>query len=365
MSNSREFSQLASFITLDDATKNIGITSGTTPFVGIGSTLPTAKLDVLGNVKISGIITATSFTGDINSNVGVVTTLSGTRSTYQDIDNTNLYTSGVGSISTLKTNVGLVTFVSGTNLSYSGVGTITSLYGSDIAYSGVGTIGTLYSNIGFVTTLSGTNLNYSGISSIQNLYANVGVITFISGTNLNYSGVGTIAQVLSVNIRTSGITTTTDFHVGTGGSVFSVTSGIGSVGIGTTAAKEKLHVYGNILYSNNVNTGTARVAITTSLATTIHESFSRLEYRSVEYLIQASCSGAGNTGRYQFTKILSVHDGTTAYNTEYATVGTGTDVSTYVVDVDQGLDAGYIRLQATPAQTGITTYVINYVAYKL
>ncbi len=56
MSNSREISQLASFITVDDVTKNIGITSGTTPFVGIGSTLPTVKLDVLGNVKISGIV---------------------------------------------------------------------------------------------------------------------------------------------------------------------------------------------------------------------------------------------------------------------------------------------------------------------
>ena len=313
------------------------------------------------NIRATGIGTIDS----LYSNVGVVTTLSGTRSTYQDIDNTNLYTSGVGSISTLKSNVGLVTFVSGTNLSYSGVGTITSLYGSDIAYSGVGTIGTLYSNIGFVTTLSGTNLNYSGISSIQNLYANVGVVTFISGTNLNYSGVGTITQILSVNAQNSGIITSSSLHIGVGGSIISVVSGIGSVGIGTTAAKEKLNIYGNLLYSNNVTTGTSRVGIATTSLTTIHEAFSRLEYRSVEYQIQASCSGAGNTGRYQFTKILSIHDGTTAFNVEYSTVGTGTDVSSYVVDIDEGLDAGYIRLQAAPAQVGITSYVVHYVAYKL
>ena len=63
MSNSREISQLASFIKIDDATKNIGITSGTTSFVGIGTTNPTSKLHVVGDTYISGILTAT----DINS----------------------------------------------------------------------------------------------------------------------------------------------------------------------------------------------------------------------------------------------------------------------------------------------------------
>ena len=126
-----------------------------------------------------------------------------------------------------------------------------------------------------------------------------------------------------------------------------------------------MHVYGNIMYGDDLNTGTTRVAISSDGATTIHESLSRLEYRSVEYQIQASTSGVGATGRYQFTRILAVHDGTTAFNVEYANVGTGTDVSSYIIDIDEGLDAGYIRLQATPAQIGITTFLVNFVGYRI
>jgi hypothetical protein len=313
------------------------------------------------NLNYSGIGTIDS----LYVNSGVITTLSGTRSTYVYVDSTDLYSSGIGSISTLNANVGLVTFVSGENLNYTGVGTISSLYGTDIHYSGIGTVDTLYTNVGFVTSLSGISIDYSGIGTIQNLFVNTGVVTTISGTNLTYSGIGIITQFKSYETETSGFTTTQSLHVGVGGSLFSIVTGIGSVGIGTTLAKEHLHVYGNILYSDELNTGTVRVAISTNGPTTIHEKFSRLEYRSVEYQIQASCSGVGNTGRYQFTKILSTHDGTTAFNVEYATVGTGTDVSSYEVDIDEGLDAGYIRLQATPAQIGITTFVISFTGFKL
>ena len=54
MSNTRELSQLASVISVADETRNIGI----------GTTTPTSKLHVSGNVRVSGVVTATSFSGD-------------------------------------------------------------------------------------------------------------------------------------------------------------------------------------------------------------------------------------------------------------------------------------------------------------
>jgi hypothetical protein len=55
ITRNRELSQFGSFIHLDDATQNIGITSLSTPFVGIGTTNPSFKLDVAGDINFNGI----------------------------------------------------------------------------------------------------------------------------------------------------------------------------------------------------------------------------------------------------------------------------------------------------------------------
>jgi hypothetical protein len=54
ITRNRELSQFGSFIHIDDITQNIGITSLTTPFVGIGTTNPGFKLDVNGDISLTG-----------------------------------------------------------------------------------------------------------------------------------------------------------------------------------------------------------------------------------------------------------------------------------------------------------------------
>lgn len=49
MANNRELSQLGSFIIVDDTSRNIGIATTATPYVGIGTTNPTSKLTVVGD----------------------------------------------------------------------------------------------------------------------------------------------------------------------------------------------------------------------------------------------------------------------------------------------------------------------------
>jgi microcystin-dependent protein len=60
----RELSQFASFLTINDFDKNIGITSNTLINIGIGTTVPEAKLHVNGNIKANGIVSANQYYGD-------------------------------------------------------------------------------------------------------------------------------------------------------------------------------------------------------------------------------------------------------------------------------------------------------------
>ena len=48
-----------------------GVTQNSGGNVGIGSTLPSSKLDVGGDVKVSGVVTATSFKGDGSQLTGI------------------------------------------------------------------------------------------------------------------------------------------------------------------------------------------------------------------------------------------------------------------------------------------------------
>ena len=58
---SRELSQFGSFLEVDNSNQNIGIATTTTPYIGIGTTNPRYKLDIVGNTNISGFVSATSY----------------------------------------------------------------------------------------------------------------------------------------------------------------------------------------------------------------------------------------------------------------------------------------------------------------
>ena len=57
----RELSQFGSFLYVDNTSRNIGIATTATPYVGIGTTNPFAKLTVIGDTNVSGVISATGY----------------------------------------------------------------------------------------------------------------------------------------------------------------------------------------------------------------------------------------------------------------------------------------------------------------
>jgi len=184
--------------------------------VGVQTGQPTSELHVFGNETVTGVITATTFNGQVNSGFGTITRL---LSTHFDTTNANVGVATVG-------------FLTGTNLYYTGISTFSSV--NIISGSNVN-VENAYFNVGIVTYISGTNLNYTGIGSIGTLDTTVATIDYLSGTNLNYSGIGTISniEIESGQIQAvSGIAT----YYGDGSKLAGVTYGIGIRSDGSTIA---------------------------------------------------------------------------------------------------------------------------------
>ena len=198
MANNRELSQLGSFIIVDDTSRNIGIATTATPFVGIGTTNPTSKLTVVGDGYFygTGVVTATKFVGNVTGTVtGDATGLTGNPS----ITVTNLTALGNVSIA------GTLTYEDVTNVDAIGVVTARSgvIVGAGLTVKNdINFGGNLYRNGQLFTTGVGVGIAtvnpQSGI-----ITGRVGVgftdINFV-GTGLSVTGYGTTIVVDLGNI---------------------------------------------------------------------------------------------------------------------------------------------------------------------
>jgi hypothetical protein len=184
---------------------------------GIGTTNPTSALHVIGDVLVTGVVTATTFNGDINAGIGTITTFTSTNSTITNLTNTRL-TSGIGTINNVISNFNN-TGVGTVNILNTGIGTINNLNSTILNVSGVGSISTLYSptaniNVGVITDLTNTRFT-SGVSTITDLTntrltSGVGTITDLTGTN------ATLTRINSTHIN-AGIVTANQLSTGASG----------------------------------------------------------------------------------------------------------------------------------------------------
>ena len=150
------------------------------------------------------------------------------------------------------------------------------------------------------------------------------------------------------DVGAAGTNTTLDFYEN-----FSLTqpvAGIASIRLADTINIDAIDINETTLV------GSATSSLTTVASTPIYTGLSTTIYRSVEYTIQAT-----EGTNFHSTKILALHDGTTAYHSEYGTIFNNSSVATFDVDVS----GGNIRLVAVGATSDQTDYVINFTATKL
>ena len=174
---------------------------------------------------------------------------------------------------------------------------------------------------------------------------------------------GTAGQLFSItnNLTSGSIFSVNDvsgipsIDVDANGTVSLVSYG-GSVGVGITNPTSKLHVSGDVAINQTTIVGSATSILSTISQTAIHSGLSTTTYRSVEYNIQAT-----EGTNFHVTKILALHDGTTAYSNEYGSIFNNTSVALFNVDIS----SGNIRLLATGSTSSTTNYTVNYTATKL
>jgi hypothetical protein len=166
---------------------------------GIGTTNPTSSLHVIGDVLVTGVVTSTTFNGNINSGVGTIVNLTNTR-----------LISGIGTITTLNTNTATILDLDNLRM-LSGIATITQINATTIVSTNndLDHLNANFGNIdvGIVTNISGTRLNYTGVGTITTLNS-----TNTNLTNINATGISTIADIRAERVTVTGIVTANSFR---------------------------------------------------------------------------------------------------------------------------------------------------------
>jgi len=361
-----------------------GLLAGATDFVyssgsiGIGTTQPTANLEIVGSMKVSGTITGTATTattattalgfsttasintsGIITATGGFVGSLTGIASTANNVSSTiNINTSGIITATQFYgTLVGTLTttFQSFDNIKVSGFSTFTEGPVAIGASTSTGTLnqrlqvtGGAYisSSVGIGTTNPASKLWVDGtgyFTGIVTANSFSGVGSNLTGLLSNIVSISTtsVPQYIGFVTATSGIVTSTLLV----SSILTYIPSSGSLGIGTTNPKTPLQVetYG---VKSGVGTFTASVGVSTTIDSF---SVSSTDFKTAEYTVHIGI------GSYiQAQKVLVTQNQTTAYSEEYAVMYN----NSLIVSIGATISGGNCILQATPKTgvIGLTTY---------
>ena len=330
----------------DLANENLLTALLATTRIGIGTTDPSATLEVSGDARVTGILTvgSSSLTFDGDSNVVNV----GTALTIGHTQGVQFHTQNLHSTGFEVNNINASGVVTAT--SFSGDGSnLTGLQAGHFEKTNAG-IHTL-SNIGIGTDNPTTPLEVQSdnlpVTIKRN--SNTGDLIYFRNNNF-YNVIG--GDNGALYFKTNGTSFASER--------LRITSG-GNVGIGTTNPTSALtvsgdaDVTGNIVINSISEIGATSATLSTTTQTAI-ATISASTYRSAEFTIQAT-----EGTNYHGVKVLVLHDGTTAYNSQYGEIITNTSVASFDADIS----GGNIRLLATGASANSTTYKVAYTGIQI
>lgn len=216
MANNRELSQVAGFIIVDDSNRNIGIATTATPYVGIGTTNPQAKLQVVGDVILDKVKVTSS--GIVTSSQPGITTV-----VYYG-DGSNLI--GVNAFNVINQDLTsspvYPTFANNTGVTSVGISTNKIVFVPDPGNLGIGTTNpqstlqvgsaiTMYGPTGIVSAVAfyGDGSNLIGVNAFnvipQDLTASPVYPTFANNTGVSSVGIASTGFVYIPSTGSVGI----------------------------------------------------------------------------------------------------------------------------------------------------------------
>lgn len=329
-----------------DLTNNIGFITSYAEISTLNDVLVRGNTSSMG--ISAGVITATSFVGDIIGNADT--------STYAN-------TSGISTTSQGLTGTPSIT--------------VNSIIASDASFSGnVSIAGTLtyedvvnVDSLGIITARSGVLIGPSiSVGATITSYGDAvfaGIVTAVSfvgsGSNLTgittsqISGLSTVSVTGSYNdlidkptipSDTSDLTNSVGFITS-----YTETSTLDNVLLRGNSSSIGINV--GVVTSTSFDLGNSTVSdkaiSTNSLLEETIDSFSISEYRSATYEIQITRGSS-----YHTTTLKILHDGVNVYLTEYGTIKTSTSLASFSSDISGNL----VRILSTPSSNAETNFKI-------
>jgi len=204
---------------------------------------------------------------------------------------------------------------------------------------------------GAATTLALANTS-TGAKTVNIGTASTGTTT----VNIGGAVSGNIIEINStaagtVTVRSDVTTGTVNLFAGTTtGTTNIATGGAGTINIGNTLSTTRVGVLN--IANTNYNS-TSETASITDAAATVIDTMAAATFRSAKYILQVTCTAGTDSGTYQLSEVLVLHNGTTSTLTDYGVVKTGAnELVTYTTDIS----GGNVRLMAQ-ARAGQTVTI--------
>ena len=293
----------------EDITLTVNASGGTASDIRLktGST-ESVKVNGDGGVIVTGILTATDFSGNISGVGATFTNITGTLQTAAQPNVTSLGTLTSLNVTGDVSIGGTLTYEDVTNID--SIGIVTARTGIKVLAGGINAVG----------VVTGTN----GLSG-----------TILTAAQTNITSVGTLsALTVSGNINANGNIV---------GDNATNISGINSV---TASA-----FYGDGSNLSNVGFTTSVGTFNASSGVATIDSFAHAteDYKVAEYTLHFT-----NGSNIQAQKLLVMQDGTTAYSQEFAVMSSGSQL----VSVDSAISGANVLVRATPESgiSGTTTF---------